>query len=56
MVQMQTYTTSDYLFFKNCFDKIKSLNGKKKIFNSFETSKNIISKFSGRALIGQNDP
>ena len=27
----------------------------KKLFHSFETSKNIISKFSGRALIGQND-
>ena len=26
-----------------------------KLFNSFEISKNIISKFSGRALIGQND-
>ena len=28
---------------------------KKKLFNSFEISKNIISKFSGLALIGQND-
>ena len=29
-------------------------NGEKKLFNSFEISKNIISKFSG-LLIGQND-
>ena len=34
--------------------KIERKNGKK-LFNSFEISKNIISKFSGRALIGQND-
>ena len=32
----------------------RKINGKK-LFNCFETSKNIISKISGRLLIGQND-
>ena len=36
------------------FIKIKRKNGKK-LFNSCEISKNIISKFSGRLLISQND-
>ena len=34
--------------------KIERKNGKK-IFNSFEISKTIVSKFSGRLLVGQND-
>ena len=33
---------------------MKRKNGKK-LLNSFEISKNVISKFSGRLLIGQND-
>ena len=53
MVQPQTSTT--------CFDNSlqnKLQNRKKKceeIFNSFEISKHIISKFAGRLLIGRND-
>ena len=58
MVQLQTFTTSDYLLKHNCFGnicyKIERKNGKK-IFISFEIIKNIILNFSGRALIGQND-
>ena len=58
MVELQTFTTSDYLFKNHCFDNIcyksERKNGKK-LFNSFEIIKNIILKFSGRALIGQND-
>ena len=34
--------------------KIERKKGKE-LFNSFEISKNIFSKFSGRLLIGQND-
>ena len=58
MVQLQTFTTSDYVLKKNCFDKNQLQNRKKKfkkLVNSFEISKNIISKFLERALIGQND-
>ena len=59
MVQLHTFTTSDYIF-KNDFLVYNWLQNRKKkmrtkLFNSFEISKNIISKFSGRLLIGQND-
>ena len=47
MVQLQTFTTSDYLLKHNCFGnicyKIERKNGKK-LFISFEINKNIISK------------
>ena len=58
IVQLQTFTTSDYLIEKNCYEKIScriERKNEKKLFNSFEISKNIISTFSGRALISQND-
>ena len=58
MVQLQTFTKSGYVLKNNCFDYDKLQNLKKKwekLSNSFEISKNIISKFSGRLLIGQND-
>ena len=58
MVQLQTFTKSDYLLENNCFDNNKSQNRMKKwekLFYSFEISKHIISKFSGRLLIGQYD-
>ena len=59
MVQLQTFTKSDNLFLKNCFDNNKlriERKNCKKLFHSFEISQNISSKLSGRALIGQNDP
>ena len=55
MVQLQTFTTSDYLLKKNCFDNNQLQNQKKKLFHSFEISKNIILTFAGHALIGQNE-
>ena len=58
MVQLQTFTTSDYLLNNSCFDNNKLQNREKKsekIFHSFEISKNIILNFPGRAQIGQND-
>ena len=56
MVQLQIFPTSDYLFKISYCDnnKIERKN-LKKIFPSFEISKNIILRFSWRALIGQND-
>ena len=47
MVQLQSFTTSDYLLEKNCFDDNKLQNRKKKLektIQSFEKSKFIISK------------
>ena len=46
MVQLPTFSTFSY--------KIERKMGKK-LFNSYQISKNLISKFSGRLLIGQND-
>jgi len=58
MVQLQTFTTSDYLLKMVALIiisyKIERKNGKK-LFNTFEISKNIVSIFWGRILIGQND-
>ena len=58
MVQLQTFNTSDYLLKMVALIiisyKIERKNGKK-LFNTFEISKNIVSIFSGRILIGQND-
>ena len=59
MVQLQAFTTNDYLLKINCFDNNKLQNRRKKweiIIKFFWISKNIISKFSRRPLIGQNDP
>ena len=56
MVQLQTFTTSDDLLKKIALIIISLKNRKKiekKLFHAFEISKNIISKFSGRAIIGQ---
>ena len=58
MVKLQPFTTRDYLLKINWFDNNTLQNRNKKwvkIFHSFEISKNIIIKFLGRALIGQND-
>ena len=59
MVQLQTFTTSNNLFLKKCFDNNQLQNRKrkngKKLSNSFEMIKNRIIKFSGRLLIGQKD-
>ena len=58
MVQLQTFTTSDYLLKNNCFENNEFKNQRKKwdkLCDSFEIRKNIISKFSGRLLIGQYD-
>ena len=55
---MQTFPIKDYLLKNNCFDNIKLQNKReivKKIFNSFELSKNIIYKFSERLLVDKND-
>jgi len=58
MVQLQTFTTCDYLLKIVALIiisyKIERKNGKK-LFNTFEISKNIVSIFWGRILIGQND-
>ena len=58
MVQLQTFTTSEYLLKNNCLNNIhiviKSKEKMGKLFDSFEISKNIISRFSRRPLIGQN--
>ena len=56
MVQLQTFTAKKNKE-NNCFDKISYKIDRKmvKLFNSFEISKNIILKFSGLHLIGQND-
>ena len=58
MVQLHTFTASDYLLKNNCFDNNKLRNRMKigkKLFHSFELRKNINYKFSGRLLIDQND-
>ena len=58
MVQLQTFTTSDYLFLKIALLIIsyrRERKNFKKLFHSFEISKNLISKLAGCALIGQND-
>ena len=58
MVQLQTFTTSDNLLKQIALIIISygiERKNYKKLFNSFEISKNIILKFPGRDLIGQND-
>ena len=57
MVQLQSFTISDNLLKNNYLDnnQLKKSKEKKGKINSFEISKNIISTFSERPLIGQND-
>ena len=59
MVQLELFTTStsDNLSKNNFYDNNYLQNRKenfKILFNSYELRKSIISKFSGRLLIGQN--
>ena len=58
MVQLQTFAKSDYLLKQIAFILISyriERKNEKKLFHFFKISKNIILKFSGHALIGQND-
>ena len=56
MVQLQIFPISDNYLQKKTFALNFNNNSLfTKLFHSYDSAKNVISKFSGRLLIGQND-